>query len=60
MNSTKSRPVAIVTGASRGLGEAVVMQMAREGYDLSLAARSKPALSIAAQGHRGRVQTGTK
>lgn len=44
MKAMNDRPVAIVTGASRGLGEAVAMQLAQEGYDLSLAARSEPAL----------------
>ena len=41
MRSSENKPVAIVTGASRGLGNAVALRLAREGYDLSLAARSE-------------------
>jgi NAD(P)-dependent dehydrogenase (short-subunit alcohol dehydrogenase family) len=41
--------VAIVTGASRGIGEACVMALAREGVKLVLAARSTEALTKVAE-----------
>ena len=41
MRSAENKPVAIVTGASRGLGKAVALRLAREGYDRSLAAQSE-------------------
>jgi 3-oxoacyl-[acyl-carrier protein] reductase len=37
--------VAIVTGAGRGIGRAVALTLAREGYNLSLAARSEDELA---------------
>lgn len=40
-----NRPVVLVTGASRGLGEATALLLARGGADLVLAARSKQALA---------------
>ncbi len=44
-----SRPVAIVTGASRGIGRAIALRLAREGFDLALAARTESDLESAAR-----------
>ncbi|RHW28336.1 SDR family oxidoreductase [Nocardioides immobilis] len=52
---------ALVTGASRGIGEAVACRLAEHGYDLTISARSLEALDTLAgelrSKHRVRVQT---
>jgi NAD(P)-dependent dehydrogenase (short-subunit alcohol dehydrogenase family) len=46
------RPVALVTGASRGLGEVLARELAGEGYELVLTARNAPALARVAESLR--------
>lgn len=51
------RPVALVTGASGGIGEELARELARRGYDLALVARTKDKLERL--GETLRVQYGT-
>lgn len=44
-----SRPVVVLTGASRGIGAATAVALARSGADLALVARSEPDLQRAAR-----------
>ena len=47
--------VALVTGASRGLGKAIALALAAEGASIAAVARSEEALKETARGHpRGR------
>jgi NAD(P)-dependent dehydrogenase (short-subunit alcohol dehydrogenase family) len=51
------RPVALLTGASRGIGAATAHELARRGYTLALAARSAEALARLADELNTRVPT---
>ena len=44
---------ALITGGSKGIGRASAMQLAREGCDVILVARSRETLEDAAGGIRG-------
>ncbi len=35
-----ARPIAFVTGASRGIGKAIALALAREGHDIIVSART--------------------
>lgn len=54
-DDTTTRPVALVAGASRGLGLLMATEFARRGYDLALCARSQASLDEAAAQLAGEV-----
>jgi NAD(P)-dependent dehydrogenase (short-subunit alcohol dehydrogenase family) len=41
MTTTSDRPVALITGASRGIGKSIARHLARAGYDVAVAARTR-------------------
>lgn len=57
-DSPPSRPLAVVTGASSGIGEEVAAQLAARGYDLALVARRGDRLALVAD--RLQAATGTR
>ncbi len=54
-----SGKVALITGASRGLGEAIATELAREGADVCLAARDEARLNEVAAAIAAQTQVGT-
>jgi NAD(P)-dependent dehydrogenase (short-subunit alcohol dehydrogenase family) len=49
----QSRPVALVTGAGRGIGQSIAVRLAEEGFDLGITARNPPEATEAAVRHAG-------
>lgn len=47
--TSKPRPLALITGASGGIGESLAVRFARAGYDVALVARSAEGLAAAAK-----------
>ena len=55
MNGTESRPVAVITGASSGIGAATAVRLAEEGFDVLLGARRLQKLRDVAEKSGGRA-----
>jgi len=60
MLSSQSRPVALITGASSGIGAAYAERLARDGYDLILVARRRNRLEALAEQLRRETGAGAE
>jgi len=45
MTNKRNKRLVIITGASQGIGKAIASELAEDGYDLALIARSQKQLS---------------